>query len=53
MSDFYCAKCRKRTEAKDVKDMKAKNGRHMKQGHCTTCNTKVCRFVAAPKAEAK
>lgn len=41
----YCLKCKKKQVIKDWVDAVSKNGRKMRKGVCTVCNTKVSRFM--------
>ena len=45
-SDGYCVKCKKPRNMVNPKISTSKNGRNMKIGKCTTCGTKMCRFLA-------
>ena len=45
----YCVKCKKKVEIENGHEKKTKNGRHMMQGHCPHCNTKVSVFLKTPK----
>ena len=47
----YCVSCRKKTENKDAKVIKAKNGRLLMRSQCSICGDKKIRFVI--KQEAK
>ncbi len=40
----YCMKCRKKTEIKDPKKIKMKNGKPATSGTCPKCGTKVFRI---------
>ena len=41
----YCLKCKKQQPVKNMVLKQTKNGRSMKQGNCSVCDTKVCKFV--------
>ena len=40
----YCWKCRKNTESKNLKVVRAKNGRVMLLSKCAVCNSKKLKF---------
>ena len=42
----YCVKCKSKCEMKDATTKTAKNGRHMLQGTCTVCGTKMTKFIS-------
>ena len=46
----YCLKCRKNTESKNPKIVKAENGRIMLLLSCEVCNSKNSRFIKEQEA---
>ena len=46
----YCMKCRKNTESKIQKVVKAKNGRMMLLSKCSACNNKKSKFLKEQEA---
>ena len=42
---FYCLKCRKNTDNKNPKVVKAKKGRIMLLSKCVVCNSKKSKFI--------
>ena len=51
MVQAYCVKCRAKTDIKDPKEVKLKNGRPAVKGTCPTCGTNVFRIGAMPKEQ--
>ena len=47
----YCLKCRKNTESKNPKVLKAKNGRIMLSSMCLMSNSKKSKFLKKQKLE--
>ena len=47
----YCVKEKAQKPMKDVKEVILKNGKHALQGICSSCGTKMMKFVSAKKAE--
>jgi len=47
MNQIYCAKCRKFTVRRDVKQKTTKNNRQMLQGICVVCGMKKSKFINA------
>jgi hypothetical protein len=39
MAEFYCVKCKKKTEMKDGQKVTMKNGRSAMKGTCSVCGT--------------
>ena len=46
----YCLKCRRNTESKNPKTVKAKNGRIMILSKCVVCGNKKLRFMKEQEA---
>ena len=46
----YCLKCRKNTESKNPKIVRAENGRIMLLLSCEVCNSKNSRFIKEQEA---
>lgn len=44
--EAYCVKCKSKSNMTDVEEKTAKNGRKMLSGKCTTCSTKMNKFIA-------
>ena len=44
-NDIYCLTCKVKTKNKNLKSIKAKNGRDMLQSNCAECNRKKVQFV--------
>ena len=42
---LYCVKCRKNTESKNPKVIRAKNGRIMLLPKCSVCDSKKLKFI--------
>lgn len=42
----YCLKCKANKTIKDAKPKTTKNHRKMMVGDCSTCGTKVCKFLS-------
>ena len=51
MLSYYCLKCRKNTESKNVKVAKTKNGRIMLLSKCAVCNSKKSIFLKEQEAK--
>ena len=47
---LYCLKCKKYTESKNPKVLKAKNGRIMFLSNWAVCNSKKSRYIKEEKA---
>lgn len=47
----YCVKEKAQKPMKDAKVVTLKNGKHAMQGVCTSCGTKMMKFVSAKKSE--
>ena len=47
---LYCLKCRKNTKSKNLKVVKAKNGRKMLLSKCAECDSKKSRFIKEQEA---
>jgi Domain of unknown function (DUF5679) len=39
MAEYYCVKCKKKTEMKDAEKVTMKNGRPAMKGFCSICGT--------------
>ena len=46
----YCLKCRKNTESKNPKVVKAKNGKIMLLSKCAVCDSKKSKFIKEREA---
>ncbi len=46
----YCVKEKTLKPMKDAKEVTLKNGKHAMQGVCSSCGTKMMKFVSAKKA---
>ena len=46
----YCLKCRKNTESKNSKVVRAKTGRMMPLSKCDVCDSKKLKFIKEQKA---
>jgi RNase P subunit RPR2 len=44
--EAYCVKCKSKSEMKDPKEVKLKNGKPAMTGTCSTCGTKMFRIGA-------
>ena len=44
MVQGYCVKCKAKSEMKDAKQTKLKNGRDCVRGVCSKCGTKMCKM---------
>lgn len=42
----YCVSCKEQREMDNARAELAKNGRHMMKGECSSCGTKMCKFVS-------
>jgi DNA-directed RNA polymerase subunit RPC12/RpoP len=50
MSDqYYCVKCKKKTEMRDPQRVTTKNGKPALKGACSTCGTTVYTILGAEK----
>lgn len=47
----YCVKEKAQKPMKDAKEVTLKNGKHAMQGVCSSCGTKMMKFVSAKKVE--
>ena len=47
----YCVKEKAQKPMKDSKEVILKNGKHAIQGVCTSCGTKMMKFVSAKKPD--
>lgn len=47
----YCVKEKAQKPMKDAKEVTLKNGKHAMQGVCSSCGTKMMKFVSTKKAE--
>jgi hypothetical protein len=47
----YCVKERAQKPMKDSKEVILKNGKHAIQGVCTSCGTKMMKFVSSKKTD--
>ena len=45
MNTAYCVKCRQKRNMKNPKQITTKNNRKALQGVCTTCGTKMMKFM--------
>jgi Domain of unknown function (DUF5679) len=52
MAEYYCVKCKKKTEIKDAQRVTMKNGKPALKGHCSVCGTTVNAILGAEKKEA-
>ena len=50
MLSYYCFKCRKNTESKNLKVAKTKNGRIMLLSKCAVCDSKKSKFIKEQEA---
>ena len=50
MLSYYCLKCRKKTESKNPKAAKTKNGRIMLLSKCTVSDSKKSKFIKEQEA---
>ena len=50
MSSYYCLKCRIKTESKNPKVEKTKNGRIMLLSECVVCDSKKSKFIKEQEA---
>src|SRR6218665_4089279 len=48
-NNFYCVKCKRETETRDLLNVKSKNNRPMLRGICTMCGTTKTQFVKNAK----
>ncbi len=48
---FYCVKCKKKTEMKNAQQVTMKNGKPALRGQCVVCGTTVNAILASKKAE--
>ncbi len=46
----YCVKEKAQKPMKDAKEVTLKNGKHALQGVCSSCGTKMMKFIATKKA---
>jgi len=46
---YYCVKCKKKTEMKDAQKVTFKNGKAALKGQCTVCGTTVNAFLGSVK----
>ena len=49
----YCVKEKAQKPMNDAKEVTLKNGKHAMQGVCSSCGTKMMKFVSAKKSETK
>ena len=47
----YCVKEKAQKPMKDAKEVTLKNGKHAMQGVCSSCGTKMMKFVSTKKSE--
>ncbi|MDE3089559.1 MAG: hypothetical protein KGJ80_09300 [Chloroflexota bacterium] len=47
----YCVKEKAQKPMNDAKEVTLKNGKHAMQGVCSSCGTKMMKFVSAKKSE--
>ena len=47
----YCLKCKKNTESKNAKVLKASNGKAMILSKCVICGSKKSKFIKAQQAK--
>lgn len=45
----YCVKEKAQKPMKDAKEVTLKNGKHAMQGVCSSCGTKMMKFISAKK----
>ncbi len=45
----YCVKEKTQKPMKDAKEVVLKNGKHAMQGVCSSCGTKMMKFIASKK----
>ncbi len=48
----YCVKEKAQKPMKDAKEVTLKNGKHAMQGICSSCGTKMMKFVSSKKPAA-
>ena len=48
---MYCLRCKRKTQTKNQREEKTKNGRTILKGTCAVCNTKKNMFVSGEKKE--
>ena len=46
----YCLKCRKKTESKNLRVVRTKNGRKMFLSKCAVCDRKKSKFIKEQEA---
>ena len=44
--EAYCVKCKRNQNMNGAKTVKGKTGRKMIKGSCSSCGTKMCKFIA-------
>lgn len=42
---FYCVKCNRKTETRDIRNVVSKNNRYMLRGVCVVCGMTKTQFV--------
>jgi hypothetical protein len=47
----YCVKEKAQKQMNDAKEVTLKNGKHAMQGVCSSCGTKMMKFVSTKKSE--
>ena len=47
----YCVKEKAQKPMKDTKEVTLKNGKHALQGVCSSCGTKMMKFISIKKAD--
>ena len=45
MSEAYCVKCKSKKWMSNANETTSKNGRKMIKGNCSTCDTKMNKFI--------
>ena len=45
----YCVKCKAKTEMKNAKEVKMKNGRPAMKGECSVCGTGMYKILSSKK----
>jgi DNA-directed RNA polymerase subunit RPC12/RpoP len=46
---YYCVKCKKKTDMKDAERVTTKNGKPALKGHCAVCGTTVYSILGSEK----
>ena len=49
---YYCVRCKKKTEMKDAQRVTMKNGKPALKGQCVVCGTTVNAILSTAKKEA-